>query len=128
MAELVTLGAGTKCSFGAAAGKLVIAVPMYTATNKPLATTMDHVPIVNIVPFGMCKAPTNPMVISLTAAALGVFQQAPCVPVTAAPWSPGATKVKVGGKPALLKTCKLNCAWGGMIEITDAGQTKVTGK
>ncbi len=128
MAELVALGAATKCSFGAAAGKLLVLVPTYTATNKPIATIMDHIPIANIVPFGMCKAPTNPMVISLTAAALGVFQQAPCLPVTAAPWSPGASKVKVGGKKALLKTCKLNCTWGGVIEITDAGQTKVDGK
>ncbi len=127
MAKMVVLGAATKCSMGAAPGKLLVIVPPFTIT-MPIATIMDFVPMMNILPFGMCKSTANPMVIALTAAALGVLTPAPCIPMTVAPWSPGASKVKVGGKPALLATCKANCIWGGSIEITDPGQTKVEAK
>jgi hypothetical protein len=128
MAKVVVLGAGLKCSFGAAPSKLVVVPPMYTATKKAIATIMDFAPVVNIPPFGMCQSTTNPQVIAATAAALGVLTPMPCVPATAAPWAPGATKVKVGKKAALLDNCKLNCTWAGVIEVTDAGQTKVDGK
>lgn len=128
MAKVVVLGATLKCSFGAAPSKLVVIPPMYTATKKAIATIMDHAPTVNIMPFGMCSSTTNPQVIAATAAALGVLTPMPCVPVTAAPWAPGALKVKVGKKAALLATCKLNCSWAGIIEVTDPGQTKVDAK
>lgn len=128
MPKVVVLGASLKCSFGMSPGKLLVVPPMYTATKKAIATIMDHVPIVNIAPFGMCQSTTNPMVIAATAAALGVLTPMPCVPVTPAPWAPGAKKVNVGKKPALLATCKLNCNWAGIIEVTDPGQTKVDGK
>jgi hypothetical protein len=47
------------------------------------------------------------------------------VPATVAPWAPGATKTMIGGKPALTQSCKLMCTIGGVISITNPGQTTV---
>jgi hypothetical protein len=79
----------------------------------------------NVMMFGMCKAPTNPAVIAATAAASGVFTQAPCVPATASPWVPGSPTVMIGGKAALNSTSKLMCTWLGVISVNFAGQATV---
>lgn len=123
----VCAGALMQCSFGVAPGSLVV-----LPTNRvlvggpPAATIMDHAPIVNIPPFGMCSSPSNPTVAAATAAALGVLTPMPCVPVTSAPWIVGAPTVLIGGMPALNDSSKLMCNWGGVIQITYAGQ--VTGQ
>lgn len=98
---------------------------MTNATNKPAATIMDNIPMKNIPPFAMCSAPSNPAVIAATAAKLGVFTPAPCVPVTSAPWMPGSATVMIKNKPALNSTSKLMCNWGGVIQVTFAGQATV---
>ena len=41
-----------------------------------------------------------------------------CVPVTVAPWAPGAPTVQVCGKPLLNNTSKLMCSYGGVIQVT----------
>lgn len=120
----VAAGALIGCSFGAAPGALITA-PRPVLATLPAANIMDHAPIVNIPPFGMCSAPSNPMVIAATAAALGVFTPAPCVPNTVAPWVPGDPRVLVQGMPALHQSCALTCLWGGVIQIRSPGQTKV---
>jgi hypothetical protein len=86
---------------------------------------MDHIPIANIAPFGMCASIANPTVAAATAAALGVLTPMPCVPATPAPWLPGAPTVLIGGMPALDNTCKLMCLWAGVIQIVNPGQTTV---
>ena len=128
MPELVCTGAQLKCTFGATPATLI--VPPLNRTTSGMgtaATIMDHKPTVNIPPFGMCKSPNNPAVIAATAAASGVFTQAPCVPVTTMPWAPPNPTVTIGGQPALHKECKCMCAWAGMISITNANSvnTKV---
>ncbi len=131
MANLVTTGAMLQCSFGVAPSTLsVLAVPLRASiTNMPIANIMDYKPAVNIMPFGMCQSLANPTVAAATAAAFGVLTPMPCIPLTVAPWTPGATKVKVSNMPALLDNCKLICSYGGSISITTAGQTKmVSGK
>jgi hypothetical protein len=55
--------------------------------GPPAANIMDHVPMLNILPFGVCSSPANPTVVAATAAALGVLTPMPCIP---APWAPGA--------------------------------------
>ena len=61
-----------------------------------------------------------------TSAALGVFTPMPCVPVIPAPWAPpGSPTVLIANMPALDNTCKLMCAWGGTIQIVNAGQATV---
>jgi hypothetical protein len=49
----------------------------------------------------------------------------PCVPVTSAPWVTGAPTVLIGDVPALNDSSKLTCNWGGVIQITFAGQATV---
>ena len=79
--------------------------------------------MLNIMPFGMCNSQSNPMVIAMTAAALGVPTPAPCIPATVAPWSPGAPTVKLASMAALDSGSKLNCMWGGEIQVLVPGQT-----
>jgi Domain of unknown function (DUF4280) len=70
----------------------------------------------------MCTSPANPMVAAATAAALGVPTPMPCIPVTPAPWVPGAPTVMISNMPALNNTSKLMCIWGGVIQIVVPGQ------
>jgi hypothetical protein len=97
-------------------------------TNKmltsfvPAANIMDHKPMVNIMPFGMCMSLSNPTVASATSAALGVLTPMPCIPNTTSPWSPGAPTMQLANQPALDDTSILNCMWGGVIKVNFAGQ------
>ncbi|MBY0431763.1 MAG: DUF4280 domain-containing protein [Rhodospirillales bacterium] len=126
MALLVCMGATLQCAFGAAPGTLmVLPVNRTLSGGPPAANIMDNIPLVNILPFGMCNTPSTPMVAAATAAALGVLTPMPCVPVTAAPWTPGAPTVMIGNMPALDSNSKLMCNWGGMIQVVSPGQTSV---
>jgi hypothetical protein len=100
-------------------------------TNKvftnmvPDANIMDHIPMVNIMPFGMCMSPSNPVVAAATAAALGVLTPMPCIPATPAPWVPGAVTDLLGNFPALDNVSQLMCIWGGVITFTSPGEMTV---
>ncbi|MCK7510882.1 MAG: DUF4280 domain-containing protein [Desulfobacterales bacterium] len=91
-------------------------------SNMPAANIMDNIPMVNIMPFGMCMSITNPSVASATSAALGVLTPMPCVPVTTAPWAPGSTTVMIANMPALSSSSQCMCSWGGAITISFPGQ------
>lgn len=125
MAMQVCMGAMMQCSFGAAPSSLIVLPQNRTLTGTPAATIMDNQPIVNIPPFGMCSSITNPEVASATSAASGVLTPMACVPVTPAPWAPGAPTVLIGNMPALDSNSKLMCTWGGVIQITSPGQATV---
>lgn len=122
MGMQVCTGAMMMCSFGVAPSSLVVLPANRTMTGTPAANIMDNKPIVNIPPFGMCNSPANPMVAAATAAALGVLTPMQCIPVTAAPWAPGAPTVLIGNMPALNNSSKLMCNWGGVIQISVPGQ------
>jgi len=112
-----------QCSFGAAPTPMVVLPTNKTMTGfMPAANIMDHIPMVNIMPFGVCSSPANPTVAAATAAKLGVMTPMPCVPVTPAPWVPGAPTVLLGNMPALNSTSKLMCTWGGVIQVVTPGQ------
>lgn len=112
-----------KCSMGMAPSMLVVLpVHMTMSGNQPAANIMDHQPMVNILPFGMCKSLANPTVAAATAAAMGTLTPMPCIPNTPAPWVPGSATVLLDNAPALNNNCKLMCMWAGVIEITSAGQ------
>jgi hypothetical protein len=119
------VGATLQCSFGVAPSVLTVLPVNRTMTGGPAANIMDHVPMLNILPFGMCNCPANPMVAAATAAALGVLTPMPCIPMTSAPWMPGAPTVMVGGMPSLQNSSKLMCQWGGVIQILAPGQFTV---
>ncbi len=119
-------GAMMMCSFGLAPSSLVVLPQNRVMTNNvPDANIMDHKPMVNIMPFGMCTTPTNPAVAAATSAALGVLTPMPCVPVTPAPWVAGAPTVLLGNFPALDNISTLMCTWGGVITFTTAGEFTV---
>lgn len=115
-----------QCSFGMAPSNfIVLPDKMILGENKPMANIMDNKPMVNIMPFGMCQSLANPTVASATSAAMGVLTPMPCVPAIAAPWAPGSPTVLVKGAPGLTNSCKLMCNWGGVIQFTNPGTTKI---
>lgn len=124
MPMFATSGCMMMCTFGVAPSALNVLPTNKTMIGAPAANIMDNKPTVNIPPFGMCTTPSNPAVASATAAALGVLTPMPCVPVTVAPWAPGAATVMLGGMPALNITSKCTCTWGGVISITSPAQTQ----
>jgi hypothetical protein len=124
MALQVCNGALLQCSMGVAPSSLVVTPEkMVNTSSQPAANIMDHVPMKNIMPFGMCTSPANPQVAAATAAAAGVLTPMPCIPNTPAPWVPGAPTVILKNFPALNNTSKLTCIWAGMISVQFAGQT-----
>lgn len=125
MPDQVSMGAMLQCAFGVAPSSLVV-LPKNNvmAEGPPAANIMDHIPMVNIMPFGMCNSPSNPTVAAATAAALGVLTPMPCVPVTPAPWVPGAPTVMIAFMPALDNVSKCLCNWGGVISITNPATVK----
>lgn len=126
MPKLVVNLAVLQCSFGVAPSPLtVLPANRVQAGFQPAANIMDFKPNVNIMPFGMCSSPSNPAVISATAAAMGVLTPMPCVPVTTAPWTPGAAKTLIANMPALHDGCTCMCAWAGVIKVNVPGQFTV---
>lgn len=126
MGLFVCNGANLSCTFGQAPSTLIVLPQNRVLHNSlPLANIMDHIPMVNIPPFGMCISLSNPQVAAATAAALGVLTPQPCIPVTPAPWVPGSPNVLVANMPALNNSSKLMCSWGGVIQITNPGQQTI---
>ncbi|MDJ0768470.1 MAG: DUF4280 domain-containing protein [Ilumatobacter sp.] len=124
MGQLVCNGASLSCSFGTAPGTLMVLPTAQTnSSSQPSATIMDHVPMLNIMPFAMCTSMSNPTVAAATAAALGVLTPMPCIPATSAPWSPGSSTVTIAGNPALNDSSQCMCNWGGTITVSSPGQT-----
>ncbi|MYN11015.1 DUF4280 domain-containing protein [Pseudoduganella aquatica] len=125
MPNQVVMGAMMTCTFGAAPSTLVVLpANKVMAEGPPAANIMDHKPMVNIMPFGVCSSMANPTVAAATAAALGVLTPMPCIPMTSAPWVPGAPTVLIANMPALDNLCKCMCNWGGVIAFSQAGTTK----
>ncbi len=122
MAMQACMGAVMQCTFGAAPSSLIPTPKTVMTSNMVAANILDHIPIMNIPPFGVCNSMANPMVAAATAAALGVLTPMPCIPATSAPWVPGAPTVLVCGAPALNNTSKLMCMWAGVISINMPGQ------
>jgi hypothetical protein len=113
------------CTFGMAPSNLIVLpINRVMCGNQPAANIMDHIPMVNIMPFGMCQSIANPEVASATAAALGVLTPMPCVPATATPWTPGADTVLIANMPALDNVSTCMCMWAGVITIVDPGQVQ----
>lgn len=120
----VVNGAKLMCSFGMAASSLVV-LPLrrVNVDNQPAATIMDHKPLVNIMPFGNCTSIANPMVATATLGAMGVLTPMPCLPNTPAPWTPGGITVNNTSEVTLDNPSICTCVWGGVITISDPGQT-----
>jgi len=121
--SFVCSSARLKCSFGTTAASLIILpARRIQLSGKPMGNLSDYKPVTNIPPFGMCRSLANPSVASATSAAMGTLTPMPCIPNTRTPWTGAKMDFKVSGQPALLKSCRLTCMWGGMITIMDDGQ------
>lgn len=122
MSKKVCATAMLKCPFGMVPTVLA-ATPekRVLINNKPAATILNNKPT-DVPTFGMCSCPANPAVAAAISASMGSVTQAPCKPVTPAPWLPGSPTELIGNQPALNKDAKLMCLWGGAIEVTFAGQ------
>ncbi len=115
MANPVVMSSLCTCSFGTIPCILPVTSQQTVQTvNLLQATIMDN----KLPTFGMCSSLANPAVASATAAAMGALTPMPCVPVTPAPWTPGAPTVMVCGKILLNNTSKLMCSFGGVIQVT----------
>ncbi|KEI35097.1 DUF4280 domain-containing protein [Allofrancisella frigidaquae] len=126
MSNFVVSNALLKCSFGTVSTPLTVLPkgPLVKGQGQLAATINDHIPMVNIKPFGMCNSPSNP-------AGMGkpiVPTPCPCVPIIPSPWTPSATKTKVNGQPALLQNATCMCIWGGQISINTPGQMIIAAK
>jgi hypothetical protein len=104
---------------------VVLPINRVVTDQVPDANIMDHIPMTNIMPFGMCNSVSNPTVAAATTAALGVLTPMPCVPATPAPWVVGAVDVLLGNQPTLDDVSKLMCIWGGVITFTYPGEVTV---
>ncbi len=123
MGMQVVNGAQLMCTMGMAPSAFVVLPKNCVMDNSvPAANIMDNIPMTNIMPFGMCISPANPQVAAATAAALGVLTPQPCIPVTAAPWAPGAPTVMIANMPALDNSSKCMCNWTGVISVVMPGQ------
>ena len=123
MGQETVATATLQCTFGAAPSVFTVLPKSRTMCGgMPAANIMDNIPMMNIVPFGVCSSLSNPTVASATSAALGVLTPMPCIPVTLAPWAPGSPTTLIGGMPALSNSSKCTCNWGGVISITAPGQ------
>ena len=119
MKNSVGTGALCMCTMGTAPSTLnILPQKKVFVENKPIATIQDNKPMFNVSSFGSCISTANPSVKT-------PVMQAPCVPNTAAPWTPGSPTVLVGNVPALNNSCKLICNYGGVISIMNPGITKV---
>jgi len=126
MAMQVCMGAMMMCTMGIAPSSLVVLPTNMVMTDEmPDANIMDFIPMVNIMTFGMCMSPANPMVAAATAAAMGVLTPMPCIPMTMSPWVPGAPTVLLAEMPTLDSTSTLMCMWAGVITFVDAGEFTV---
>lgn len=122
----VCMGAQMMCSFGMAPSNLVVLPVNRVFTDMmPDANIMDHIPLVNIMPFGACTTPSNPVVAAATAAALGVLTPMPCIPATTTPWVTGGITVNLGNFTTLDNVSQLMCMWGGVITFVDPGEETV---
>jgi hypothetical protein len=121
--EYVYMGATLSCKMGSADSKLMMTPQHRVQQGGKFKTNIgDAKPFVNILPFGMCKSPTNPTVAAATAAAGGALQQMPCTPVCTV-WMGGMANTLIDKMPALMDNDKLLCTFGaGMITIKDSGQ------
>ncbi|MCC2959336.1 DUF4280 domain-containing protein [Massilia sp. IC2-278] len=118
MSSQTVMTASLMCTMGIGVSSLTV-VPIHRvrAQGQPAATIADHVPLVNIAPFPLCNSIANPIVVAATAAKLGVFTPAACLPNTPVPWTPGSPTVLIGGVPALGSGSTCQCLYGGVVSV-----------
>lgn len=112
-----------RCTMGTSPARLTV-LPIRTVflTGQPQANISDHKSMVNLAPFGLCRSLGYPATASATAAHHGHLTPMPCMHNTPMPWMNGKMDYLIKGQPALLKSCKCQCMWGGTISLVTDGQ------
>lgn len=125
MGLLVVSGAAVTCGAGASPSTLqATGQQKLLVSGKPAATIMDAAAFINIPPCGMCSSPTHPAIAPVLSST-GVLVPQPCTPQPVGTWIPTQTKLLAGGVPCLANDSQLICAFGGVLTITNPGQSKV---
>lgn len=113
--ELVVVeGATLRCSLGTRTSQLRASIrpndQLYG--GRKICCARDSNLGINIAPFGDCR-----------------FHNGPCILKASGEWKPYALNLNVrtmdGHSPALVRTSLLVCAFGGLIQIQNAGQSKL---
>ncbi len=119
----VCSGATMRCTMGTSPARLTV-LPVRTVylTGQPMANISDHKSMVNLAPFGLCRSLGYPATASATAANHGPMTPMPFMHNTPMPWMNGKMDYLIKGQPALLKSCKCQCMWGGTISLVTDGQ------
>jgi len=106
----VVEGATIKCDKGTTPSFLIATTALFVEIEgKQVATIADHLPVFNVLSFGICS-----------------MTQKPCFPVTPLPWQPGGIGIPTGSRfPILPKNSILGCVLTGVIEIQNAAQSTV---
>ena len=119
----VCSGAMMRCTMGTSPAQLtVLPVRTVNLSGPPMANISDNKSMVNLAPFGLCRSLAFPPTAAATAAALGTLTPMPCMHNTPSPWIGGKMDYLIKGQPALLKSCKCQCMWGGTISLITDGQ------
>lgn len=124
MGNLVCSNAMMTCSFGMIPSVFQATNCMQVMANGVVGNCMDAMPA-NVMNFGMCTSLANPMVVSATAAALGVLTPQPCIPVPCGLWITPKMNILIKNAPALSSDAKLLCAYGGIIQFSNTPCMKV---
>lgn len=126
MSFLLSSTTNLTCTMGLTPSPLnILPVNAVFGQFLPLATMMDNKPLLNIMPFGLCKSPANPMVAAIIASSLGAVTQGPCIPATFAPWVSSKPVIMIKNFPCITINDQLICSYGGMIKAVAPSQTAV---
>lgn len=124
MTFTMAMGTLRKCIFGLVPTPF-LPIPSNVFTVEPVGSMLDIIPFLNVMTFGICITPTNPMVDAIMIASLGTVDFAPCIPIPIIPKTPAAYNVLRDGIPmAQIESFDL-CLWGGLIMTIAPSQFEV---
>lgn len=106
--RVVVDGAQIKCEHGSTSSSLraCAAVGRRSCESKQMATVLDCLSMIHVLPFGTCSK-------------TGVA----CVPLTALPWIPDLSTLTVTELVILTESARLYCLLGAWIKVIDPGQS-----
>ena len=108
MLRIVVSTATLRCRHGSAPAPLFCTgFQQVEVSFQAAASIEDHIPGINIFPFGTCS-----------------ITKQPCVPITVDPWT-SESGLSLFGASALHEEAKLRCTIGGVIFIEEPGQHRV---
>jgi hypothetical protein len=121
MPQPLCTGTILQCSMGVAPS-VFVALPLpgtpMILGGMPAATILQTTPVVNILPFGLCRSPANPAVASATAAAMGALTPMPCTPLIPTTWAPPSLTTFHGMLPVASSISTCACMFGGVISVS----------